>query len=45
MTPNEKKIKKKFKNKDWNEIKANDSWLIFKVMAELVEGFEKTRKR
>jgi len=29
-----------FKNKDWKEIKANDSWAIFKVMSEFVEGFE-----
>ena len=32
------------KNKGWNEIKANDSWAIFKVMAEFVEGFEKMAK-
>ncbi|PKP50756.1 MAG: TIGR00730 family Rossman fold protein [Bacteroidetes bacterium HGW-Bacteroidetes-12] len=31
-------------NKDWNEIKANDSWAIFKIMAELVDGFEKLAK-
>lgn len=28
-------------NKDWNEIKTNDSWAIFKIMAEFVEGYEK----
>jgi uncharacterized protein (TIGR00730 family) len=28
-------------NKDWNEIRSNDSWAIFKIMAEFVEGFEK----
>ena len=32
------------KEKDWKEIKANDSWAIFKMMAELVEGFEKMAK-
>lgn len=37
----EEKIKKAFKEKTWNEIKASDSWQIFKVMAEFVEGFEK----
>ena len=26
---------------DWNEIKTNDSWAIFKIMAEFVEGYEK----
>ncbi|QTN39545.1 TIGR00730 family Rossman fold protein [Cryomorphaceae bacterium] len=30
--------------RDWNEIKANDSWAIFKVMSEFVEGFEKLSK-
>ncbi|PCJ23095.1 MAG: TIGR00730 family Rossman fold protein [Flavobacteriales bacterium] len=40
----DKKIKNKFKKKDWNEIKTNDSWIIFKVMAEFVEGFDKMAK-
>lgn len=31
-------------DKNWNQIKANDSWAIFKIMAELVEGFEKMAK-
>ncbi len=32
-----------FKNqsKNWSEIKANDSWALFKIMAEFVEGYEK----
>ncbi len=33
-----------FKKKDWNEIKTHDSWIIFKVLAEFVEGFEKMAK-
>jgi uncharacterized protein (TIGR00730 family) len=41
MGLNEEKIKKAFKQKTWNEIKTTDSWQIFKVMAEFVEGFEK----
>lgn len=41
MSSSEEKIKKAFKEKTWNEIKASDSWQIFKVMAEFVEGFEK----
>ena len=41
MSANEDKIKKAFKQKTWNEIKASDSWQIFKIMAEFVEGFEK----
>jgi len=28
-------------NKDWNEIRTNDSWAIFKIMSEFVEGYEK----
>lgn len=38
---NEEKIKLAFKPKDWNEIKTSDSWKIFKIMSEFVEGFEK----
>ncbi len=45
MTPNEdRKIREKFKQKTWNEIKTNDSWAIFKIMAEFVEGFERLGK-
>ena len=29
------------KDKKWNEIKTNDSWSIFKIMGEFVEGYEK----
>lgn len=43
MTPEEQanKIREAFSEKDWSEIKGNDSWMIFKVMAEFVDGFEK----
>jgi uncharacterized protein (TIGR00730 family) len=45
MTPSEdKKIREKFQQKTWNEIKTNDSWAIFKIMAEFVEGFERLSK-
>lgn len=37
----EDKIRKAFKEKNWNEIKTYDSWQIFKVISEFVEGFEK----
>lgn len=37
----EDKIKRAFSKKDWNEIKTSDSWKIFKIMSEFVEGFEK----
>jgi uncharacterized protein (TIGR00730 family) len=38
------KIRSAFENKDWNEIKTQNSWQIFKIMAEFVEGFEKLTK-
>lgn len=41
MSSSEDKIKKAFSEKTWNEIKTSDSWQIFKIMAEFVEGFEK----
>lgn len=41
MSYDEDKIKKAFTQKTWQEIKTSDSWQIFKVMAEFVEGFEK----
>lgn len=40
----ETQIKRAFKKKNWNEIKSADSWQIFKVMSEFVEGFEKMAK-
>ncbi|WP_374165127.1 TIGR00730 family Rossman fold protein [Arcticibacter sp. MXS-1] len=43
MTSDEK-IRNAFENKDWQEIKVTDSWQIFKIMAEFVEGFEKLAK-
>jgi len=41
MTPNDNKIRRKLKQKTWNEIKTNDSWAIFKIMSEFVDGYEK----
>jgi len=38
------KIRKAFKDRDWNEIKSSDSWAIFKIMSEFVDGFEKLSK-
>jgi uncharacterized protein (TIGR00730 family) len=40
----EEKIRRAFKPKSWNEIKTYDSWEIFKVIGEFVEGFEKLAK-
>ena len=41
MSSSEDKIIRAFKERDWNEIKTSDSWKIFKIMSEFVEGFEK----
>lgn len=38
---NEELIKNAFEERDWNEIQTTDTWTIFKVMAEFVEGFSK----
>lgn len=40
----EDKIRRSFANKTWQEIKVKDSWQIFKIMAEFVDGFEKLAK-
>ncbi|MBC6400327.1 MAG: TIGR00730 family Rossman fold protein [Ekhidna sp.] len=40
----EARIINAFKERDWNEIKSADSWVIFKVMGEFVQGFEKLAK-
>ena len=34
------RIQEKFKQKTWNEIRSNDSWAIFKIMSEFVNGYE-----
>lgn len=36
----DKVIREHFKQKNWQEIRTNDSWAIFKIMAEFVNGFE-----
>ena len=43
MTDREKeddRINSPFRQKDWNEIRINDSWALFKIMAEFVNGYE-----
>jgi uncharacterized protein (TIGR00730 family) len=44
MNAEEKKIRRAFKEKNWNAIKTSDSWQIFKIMSEFVEGFETMSK-
>ena len=34
-------MRKEQHHKGWNEIKTNDSWALFKIMGEFVNGFEK----
>ncbi|NOY37640.1 MAG: TIGR00730 family Rossman fold protein [Chlorobi bacterium] len=41
MTSSEEKIKEAFEEKSWQEIKTSDSWQVFKILSEFVEGFEK----
>ncbi len=41
MASSEELIKNAFKKKDWAEIQISDSWRIFKIVSEFVEGFEK----
>ena len=44
MNNQDKKIKQSIESKNWNEIKTKDSWQIFKIMSEFVEGFETMAK-
>ena len=37
-------MKKESNLKNWNEVKTNDSWAIFKIMGEFVNGYEKLSK-
>lgn len=34
----------KLNRKTWTEIKSNDSWALFKIMSEFVEGYESLRR-
>ena len=40
MKKERKEKRRIFDEKNWNEIKTKDSWQIFKIMSEFVEGFE-----
>jgi len=44
VSEEESKIRQAFARKDWSEIKSANSWVIFKVMSEFVEGFEKLER-
>lgn len=36
----EEEITKRFVPKNWTEKQASSSWMLFKIMAEFVDGFE-----
>ncbi|NQY66618.1 MAG: TIGR00730 family Rossman fold protein [Flavobacteriales bacterium] len=40
----DEKIKKAFRARDWNEIKTENSWQVFKIIAEFVDGFDTLSK-
>jgi uncharacterized protein (TIGR00730 family) len=44
MEKNRDLVKEAFKQKTWNEIHTMDSWRVFKIISEFVEGFEKLSK-
>jgi len=44
MDKKDNRISEKFKEKEWSDIKSNDSWAVFKIMSEFVNGFENLSK-
>ncbi len=44
MGKQEDEISKSFKEKEWSEIRSNDSWIIFRIMSEFVDGFDRLSK-
>lgn len=40
----DQKLHESFRQKTWDETVTKDSWMVFKVMAELVQGYEKMAK-
>ncbi len=40
----DQKVQNSFKEKTWDETVTKDSWMVFKVMAEFVDGYEKLAK-
>lgn len=41
---NDERVKSAFQQKNWNEIQTSDSWSIFRILSEFVQGFEKLSK-
>ena len=44
MNKEDKKIRRALDSKSWNEIKTKDSWQIFKIMSEFVDGYDTLSK-
>jgi uncharacterized protein (TIGR00730 family) len=40
----DKRIKRAFERKKWPDVKSSNSWSIFKIMSEFVEGYETLAK-
>lgn len=40
----DQKVQSSFKEKTWDETITKDSWMVFKIMAEFVDGYEKLAK-
>lgn len=38
------RVSQKFNQRSWAEAKSNDSWSIFKIMSEFVEGYERMQR-
>lgn len=36
----DKRVERKFEKKTWSEVKSKNSWQVFRIMAEFVEGFD-----
>ena len=44
MNKEDKKLRRALDSKSWNEIKTKDSWQIFKIMSEFVDGYDTLAK-
>lgn len=40
----DQKVQNSFKEKTWDETVTKDSWMVFKIMSEFVDGYEKMAK-
>ena len=40
----DQKVQRSFTEKTWNETITKDSWMVFKIMAEFVDGYARLAK-